>query len=101
MQRVVVLGRGAAGKSTAAARLGVRVGLPVLLPDALRMARRTSISGACRLLAMEGAVAPTEQARRHGCHRRARRPADVHVFRVPRQLARFIAGLESYEPPPG
>ncbi|MEJ7704307.1 MAG: hypothetical protein WKF47_11820 [Geodermatophilaceae bacterium] len=26
--------------------------------------------------------------------------ADVHIFRAPRQLARFIAQLESYEPPP-
>ncbi|MBA3369510.1 MAG: hypothetical protein H0T99_12725 [Geodermatophilaceae bacterium] len=27
--------------------------------------------------------------------------ADVHVFRAPRQLARFVSPLESYEPPLG
>jgi len=90
VHRVVILGRGGAGKSTAATRLGVVLGLPVLeldryfwAPDLIPMPRQEWIEVQQRLAAADHATS-----------------ADVHIFRAPRQLARFIAQLESYEPPP-
>ncbi|MGI8652199.1 MAG: hypothetical protein ACR2I7_05305 [Geodermatophilaceae bacterium] len=159
MHRVVILGRGGAGKSTAATRLGVVLGLPVLeldryfwAPDLIPMPRQEWIEVQQRLAAadrwiMDGDLGPYDslgtrlaaagrvlvldfslvrcawRAVRRSRERadfwwwmvlwrRRSRPkvmaaiadhatsADVHIFRAPRQLARFIAQLESYEPPP-
>ncbi len=70
MQHVVILGRGGAGKSTAAARLGVILGLPVLEldryfwgPDMIPMPRQEWIETQQRLVAadrwiMDGDLGP-------------------------------------------
>lgn len=153
MQRVVILGRGGAGKSTAARQLGRRKGLPVLeldgyfwKPDLSPTARSDWIEIQQRLVAssswiMDGDLGPHDdlgtrlapadtvlvldfsllrcvwRAGRRSRERldfwwwllmwrRRSRPmvmaaiathagaADLHVFRRPRSLARFLADLE-------